>query len=107
MTDQVRVIVVGAGAGDLILPDWIQVVEQLDWIPVDGQLPELNVDVIAHNDITGAMRITQLTDNDCGRLRWESWFTNKPTHWMRAPVGMPARADPRQDEGSIIYQGQL
>lgn len=77
------------------------------WIPVGDQLPELDVDVIAHNDITGAMRITHLTDNDCGRLRWESWFTNKPTHWRPAPAPLPRRADPREDQGTVLYEGQL
>lgn len=79
----------------------------LVWTPVAQQLPDLYVDVICHNDITGAMRITHLTDNDRGRLRWESWFLNQPTHWMPAPRPLPVRPDPRQDAGTLLYEGAL
>lgn len=110
MTGKVRIIVLGAGAADLVrmLPDWVEVVDQSDWIAIADQLPELDVTVIAHNDITQAMGFASIWEVDNGRPRWDRWpAPNKPTHWRPAPVGLPIRADPREDLGTAVYAGVL
>lgn len=63
------------------------------WRPVASDPPPLGVKVLGLCDYTGVRSVTARRDDIYFR-RWDSWYTNHPTHWMHLPASLPRAQEP-------------
>jgi hypothetical protein len=63
------------------------------WRPVASDPPPIGVRVLGLCDYTGVRSVTARREDIYFR-RWDNWYVNHPTHWMRMLDALPRAQEP-------------